>query len=135
MKQNKRLIPADEIPKYCVINLREGRGYPRCMREILAGAKAHYEWQIQEANKATEAYGELKYDEGLLEGVDKAHKACDETYGEMLKEAIKAERERTLSEIDTIISWGEWDKHQDGTAFRDGHIMSEPWQALSEGGN
>ena len=59
--------------------------------ELITKVKAHYEPLIAKAFK---------------EGVDKTHKACDETHGEMLKEAIKAERRRIMKGVGQCFKGG-----------------------------
>ncbi len=87
-KQDKELLN-----NWCEKLVNEGSLVTPLLREMLgkflAKVKAHYEPLIQESRKATEAYGELKYDEGLLDGI---------------QQAVKAERERTIGEIDLRIS-------------------------------
>ncbi len=49
---------------------------------------------------------EVTWGIAFKEGVDKTHKACDETYGEMLKEAIKAERRRIMKGVGQYFKGG-----------------------------
>ncbi len=94
-------------------------------------AKAHYEPLIERERKATnswlEAYQkrvrelEDKIQKAFKEGIDKAHKACDETYGEMLK----IERKRIITYLR---------EHNKYPQCKGLVLTVKDWQAL-KGGN
>ena len=45
---------------------------------------------------------------------------------------IEQIKKELLNKVESIISWGRYEESPNGSKIRDGHIMSERWQALKE---
>ncbi|MBA7499219.1 hypothetical protein ES704_01959 [subsurface metagenome] len=126
--------PEERIPLYKPKQKRLDR--PELREKILGGLLGAYslldniseptdqqkEWMEKETNQIL----------ALIPDIEEAKKQEQSRHLASLRLAVKQERERMLKEVDGIISWGDYEELADGTKVRDGHIMSEPWQALKE---
>ena len=141
MKQDKGLIAKDTVMGLDAFNIWSKAWHlDNDVSELYMKAGFLSRWEVaklQHQAEITWDKAKARYEplitKALKDGVDKTHKACDETYGEMLK----AERERIFRELEV---WKVFEGNVELEKYGGAGVASvvaidkDFWQAL-KGGN